>query len=252
MANKDLISLLRREEQEPIKLIVPPARSLPSLVGKITQQLPLDSLSLLRFMLSDSIAARYDATPETLLSKIIPNTYNIFYNTGNKSLLDRLTQEHDKWWSQNNRKNKAEQLGYSPLDVTTIASIVERETQYGPEKSRIAGVYINRLKKGIPLQADPTVIYAIGDFSIRRVLTKYLEYDSPFNTYKYAGLPPGPIGIPSRESIDAVLNAEDHDYYYFCAKADDLGKHAFAKTLSEHNRNARAFQNWLNRQGIMR
>ena len=138
------------------------------------------------------------------------------------------------------------------VQISTLASIVEEETRFNSEKPRVAGVYLNRLRKGIPLQADPTIKFALQDFSIRRVLTKQLEVDSPYNTYKYRGLPPGPIRCPSITSIDAVLNAEQHSYLYFCAKDDFSGYHVFSKTLSEHNRNAEAYRRALNKEKIYR
>ena len=178
----------------------------------------------------------------------IPNTYQFYWNTSAEKFIERMAEEFKSFWTQD-RLQKANDLGFKQSEVITLASIVEQETQKDDEKARVAGVYINRLNKGIKLQADPTVIYAIGDFSIRRVLYSHLEYDSPYNTYKYVGLPPGPICIPSITSIDAVLNYEEHSYLYFCAREDFSGYHNFARTLAQHNANARKYQQALRLNG---
>jgi UPF0755 protein len=164
-------------------------------------------------------------------------------------LIERLYEEYQKFWNDE-RKRKASKIGFTPVEVSVLASIVEAETQKNEEKARVAGVYINRLNKGMLLQADPTVIFAVGDFSIRRVLNRHLEIDSPYNTYKYPGLPPGPINIPSISSIDAVLNYEKHNYLYFCAKADFSGYHEFAVTLAQHEINAKKYRDALRKAGI--
>ncbi|HFB99774.1 MAG TPA: endolytic transglycosylase MltG, partial [Phaeodactylibacter sp.] len=189
---------------------------------------------------------------ETLISLFIPNTYEFFWNTNAKQFFEKMKKEQGIFWKKNNREKKAADLNMTKAEVYTLASIVERETNQNDEKKRIAGVYLNRLKKGILLQADPTVVFATRDFAARRVLNRHINFDSPYNTYKYAGLPPGPISMASISSIDAVLNAEKHSYLYFCAKPDNSGHHAFAKTLAGHNRNANKFRNWLNKQRIMR
>jgi len=179
----------------------------------------------------------------------IPNTYEMWWTTTADQFTERMVAEYKTFWDAN-RTAKAEKLNLSIPEVVTLASIVERETNKNDEKATIAGVYINRLNKGWLLQADPTLIFALQDYSIRRVLNEHKKVDSPYNTYKYRGLPPGPIWIPGRASIDAVLNYEDHNYMFFCASADMSGYHAFARTISEHNRNARAFQKALNEKGI--
>jgi UPF0755 protein len=162
-----------------------------------------------------------------------------------------MKREYDQFWNEA-RKKKAADLGLSPLQVVTIASILQEETNKNDEKSRMAGVYINRVKKGWLLQADPTIKYALGNFQIKRILTADLLVDSPYNTYKYAGLPPGPINFPDIASVDAVLNAEHHNYMYFCAKEDFSGYHNFAVTLAEHSRNAARYQRELNKSKIWR
>ncbi len=179
----------------------------------------------------------------------LPNTYEMYYTTTPEQFTDRMYKEYQRFWTVA-RKQKAERLGYTPQQISALAAIVDEETNKNDEKARIAGVYLNRLRRGIPLQADPTLKFAAGDFSLKRILNKHKEIDSPYNTYKYAGLPPAPIRQPSITAIDAVLNAEKHDFLYFCAKADFSGYHAFARTLAEHNNNARKYHNELNRRGI--
>jgi UPF0755 protein len=200
--------------------------------------------------MDEAFWAEHDYELETAMSAFIPNTYQIYWNTSPKAVLLRMIEEHDKFWDKENRRAKAEAMGYTPKEVYTLASIVETESQHKPERPRIAGVYINRLDRGIPLQADPSIVFALGDFSLKRILKKHLQVDSPYNTYKNAGLPPGPIYMSSISSIDAVLNYEEHDYLYFCAKPDFSRTHNFAKTLSAHNVNARNFHKWLNKRGV--
>lgn len=159
-----------------------------------------------------------------------------------------MKKESDRFWAS--RESKLARCGLSREEIYTLASIVYEETKRVAEMPRVAGVYLNRLRIGMALQADPTVKYAVKDFTLRRILHSHLEVDSPYNTYKYPGLPPGPICMPSIDAIDAVLDYEDHDYLYFCAKDDLSGAHVFARTLDEHNRNARAYARALNRRGI--
>ena len=174
----------------------------------------------------------------------------MFWNTKPIDLYQRLAKEGQKFWDSNNRSAKLAERGISKREAYTLASIVEKESNDPQEKPTIAGVYLNRLKRGIRLQADPTVVFAVGDFGLRRVLNKHLAHPSPYNTYLNNGLPPGPICMPSLSSLKAVINADDHDYIFFCAKAGEPGKHAFAATLSEHNNNARKFHRWLDQRGI--
>ncbi len=247
-----IIRLLRSGKQDAVEVTIHREDTPYELAGKIASYLEFDSSQYAHAFTSDSLLSIYDLDTTSFMSYIIPNTYFMYYNAGPQDVLERFIREHDKFWQRNNRIEKAQAMDMTPLEVYTLASIVERESQYAPERPRIAGVYINRLNSGIPLQADPTVIYAMGDPDIHRVLKKYLDIDSPYNTYKYAGLPPGPIGTASISSIDAVLNYEHHGFFYFCAKADNSGTHAFAKTLAGHLRNARKFQRWLDSQGVYR
>lgn len=161
-----------------------------------------------------------------------------------------MIRERDNFWSRENRRGNAERIGLTPCEVMTLASIVEKETLVSSERPRVAGLYINRLKKGMRLQADPTAVFATRDFAARRVLNRHISFDSPYNTYLYPGLPPGPICMPSIQSIDAVLNAEQHDYLFMCAKPGNSGLHAFAKSHRAHSRNAAKYRSWLNSQGI--
>jgi UPF0755 protein len=179
----------------------------------------------------------------------IPNTYQFFWNTDPKDFLNRMKREHDKFWTKE-RLEKAKKIGLTPEEVFTLASIVEKETLAKEEKPVIASVYLNRLKRDMLLQADPTVVYAAKDFGIQRVLNKHLKIDSPYNTYKNKGLPPGPICMPDVGTIDSVLNAKDTDYLFFCAKPNGHGRHAFAKTNRQHVNNANRYRKWLNKNKI--
>jgi UPF0755 protein len=186
------------------------------------------------------------------MSIFVPNTYFVYWSASGEEIRDRLYEEADRFWAKEGRQAKADSLGLSRQEVYTLASIVESESNHDPEKPTIAGVYLNRLQRGIKLDADPTVVFAVGDFGLRRVLFKHLEVDSPYNTYKYAGLPPGPISMASIASIDAVLNPEQHDYLFFVARGDGSGTHMFAKNMTGHSRNIRTFQSQLRERGIRR
>ena len=249
--NRKLVSMLKMGLQKPLKLTFNNIRTPQQLAGRIAQQIEADSLSILALLTSDQVTSGYGFDNETIIAMCIPNTYEFYWNTSAKGFLDRMQKEYEKFWNDE-REAKAFKLELTKVQVSTLASIVEEETRFNNEKPRVAGVYINRLNKGIPLQADPTVKFAVGDFALRRILTKHLEVDSPYNTYKFRGLPPGPIRCPSISSIDAVLNAEKQSFLYFCAKADFSGYHDFAKTLTEHNRNAEAYRRALNKERIYR
>lgn len=249
MSNLDLIRMLRAGNQQPVNLTFNNARLVSDLAGKLDDNILLDSLVILQALEDEKFLQQYDFTKETIMSLFIPNTYKVFWDIDMHDLMKRMKQEHKRFWNED-RVQKAKNLKMSKEEVYTLASIVDKESHSLKEKPIIAGVYLNRLQRGIALQADPTVVFAVQDFSIRRVLNKHLEYDSPYNTYKYPGLPPGPIGMASIAGLDAVLNPAQHDYIFFCAKPDGGGTHAFAKSLSEHNRNARIYQNWLSRRGI--
>ncbi len=251
MSNRDAVDMFFRGIQTPVRLTFSNARKVDDLAGRFAIYLELDSAELAPYLLSDSVAKSYGFNSQTFISMFLPNTYEVYWTVPPKDLLDRMKTEYNRFWNEK-RRQKADSIGLTPQEVATLASIVDWETNRMDEAPRLAGVYMNRLKRGIPLQADPTVVFATGDFSIRRVLRKHTELDSPYNTYKYAGLPPGPIMLPSIAAIEAVLNLEKHKYLYFCAKDDFSGYHAFAKTLIEHNQNAMKFQNVLNQERIYR
>ena len=249
MSNRTLVRLLMTATQTPVRVTFNNIRTPEQLAGKISKQLEIDSISFINYFRNIKISEAYGYVPETLISMFIPNTYEFYWNVDLKSFLDRMQKEHSKFWNESNYE-KAKLLGLTREQVSTLASIVEEETNKRDEKARVAGVYINRLRKNMPLQADPTIKFALGDFTIKRLWTKHLEVNSPYNTYKHYGLPPGPICCPSISSLEAVLNYEVHQYYYFCAKDDFSGYHVFAKTLTEHNRNAMDYQRALDKEKI--
>lgn len=249
MNNKELITLLRSGRQTPLRFTFNNVRTVYELAGIMGETFEADSLSVLKEMFNPSLLDSLKSDSLTIATFFIPDTYEMYWNTSPSGILKRMVREHNAFWNQE-RKKKAEALNLSPTEVSILASIVEQETRMNDEKPLIAGVYLNRLKKGWKLEADPTLVYASGDFGIRRVLNIHKEIDSPFNTYKNAGLPPGPICIPSIASIDGVLNRSEHEYLFFCAREDMSGYHAFAKTYEQHLLNARRFQKALNRRGI--
>jgi UPF0755 protein len=249
--NNQLINVLRSGKQKSVKVTFNNIRFREDLAGRLSKYLEADSTAFFETLNDDRVAADLGMSCEEFPMLIIPNTYEFYWNTSPKEFIARMKIEYDRFWT-NTRKDKAVKLALTPIQVVTIASIVQEESNMNSEKPRIAGVYINRFKSGWPLQADPTIKYALGDFQIKRVLTQYLTVDSPYNTYKNAGLPPGPINFPEIASVDAVLNAESHQYMYFCAKEDFSGSHNFAKTLSEHNQNAARYQNGLNKRKIFK
>lgn len=251
MNNNEIVNLLRSGYQEPVNVIFNSIRSSQQLAGRISQQIEADSLSLLATFNNDSLIKEYGFKPETFTCIFIPNTYEFWWNTTAEGFVQRMYKEYQRFWNEQ-RLTKAKALNLTPEEVITLASIVDEETLFNNEMQRVAGVYINRLRKRMHLQADPTLKFALGDFSIKRVLTVHKKIDSPYNTYRRYGLPPGPISIPSIAAIESVLNYEDHNYLYFCAKPDFSGYHNFSKTLSQHNINARAYQQALNKEKIWR
>ncbi|MFK7809051.1 MAG: endolytic transglycosylase MltG [Saprospiraceae bacterium] len=247
-SNRRLVRHLRGGQQATVKVVLNNERLLPEVAGKVANVIATDSIQLLNLFNDKKYLTAKGYSKETLMSLFIPNTYDFYWNTTPETFFDRMQKEHKKFWEKDNRLKKAAALNLSKEEVYTLASIVGRETNKNDEKKRIAGVYLNRLRQGILLQADPTVVFATGEFGLRRVLNKHTAIDSPYNTYRYAGLPPGPISMASIASLDAVLNAEKHDYIFFCAKPDYSGYHAFAKTLRGHNENARVYRKWLTKE----
>lgn len=243
-SNNELINNLRSNRQEMVKLSFISLRSLDILAKKLSIFLEPDSIEFSQCFKNYELISKIGFTKETFITLFIPNTYEFYWNTSAEKFLERMSIEYKNFWNTE-RQNKANLLKLTQIEVSILASIVEEETQKNDEKSRISGVYINRLNKGMPLQADPTVKFAVGDVNLTRILNRHLEIDSPYNTYKHAGLPPGPICIPSISSIDAVLNYEKHNYLYFCAKPDFSGYHNFANTLTQHNIYATQYHNAL-------
>ncbi len=249
MQNNALINLLRSGNQEPVRVVIQNVRTRAELAGKLGRYLETDSAQLLELFDNPSHLAKYDISPSNLFALFIPDTYEFLWNTSATQLLKRMHDASEIFWTAQRRK-LADSLHLSVAEVIVLASIVEKESNKNDEKPVIAGVYLNRLKKQMPLQADPTVIFAWNDFSIRRVLKKHTELQSPYNTYFRSGLPPGPICMPSVSSIEAVLKAENHSYYYFCAREDLSGYHNFAADLEGHNQNARKYQKALNKMNV--
>lgn len=235
--------------QDAVRITVRKARTLQQLCSQITMKLEMDSSSLYKLLSNDSVCAQYNQNRNTIIGIFIQNTYDIYWNITPEKLLDRMNKEYERFWN-NGRMQKCRALNLTEMEVITLASIVDEESNKNDEKANIASVYLNRLRKGMLLQADPTLKFAAGDFTLRRVLDKHKENDSPYNTYKYRGLPPGPICMPSITSIDAVLENKKTDYLYFCAKSDFSGYHAFASSLEQHNANAKQFHKALNRRKI--
>lgn len=256
MTNNDIITSLR-SRNIPVRVKFNNQERLQDLARAISNQIEADSTSLMQAMLDPDFLEEVGLTEDTAINLYIPNTYEFYWNSSAETFRNRMKTEYERFWSEE-RTAKAEKLGLTREQVMSLASIVQKETAMADERPRVAGVYLNRLKIGMLLQADPTVIYALkrasGDYNqvIKRVLYADLEIDSPYNTYKYEGIPPGPITMPDISSIDAVLNPEKHDYYYFVADVDNFGYHKFAKTLSQHNVNKAAYVRWVNSQGLRR
>ncbi len=254
MSNRELIQLLRNGKQSPVKLVMSYGRTPDDIAGRVAPFIEADSADISQLFKDVNFLKDEGFKKETAVSCLIPNTYEFYWNSSAEDFWKRMKKEHGKFWTDE-RKAKAKSINLSPEEVYTLASIVEGETNYVPEKPKVAGVYVNRLKKGMLLQADPTLKFASGDWDARRLLDKHKEVDSPYNTYMYKGLPPGPISLASISSIDAVLNHANHDYFYFCAKVPENAgekprEHAFAKTYSQHLRNAKKYWAYLKREGI--
>lgn len=252
MNNNDLVDLFRSGEQVPVKVTFNNVRTKEELAGKITRNLECDSASFIQLLKNDAFISKYGFNQLSVLTMFLPNTYFINWNTTAEELFQRMAKEYKKYWTQE-RKAKAKKLNLSQSEVSILASIVQAEQSVrADERPKVAGLYINRMRKGMLLQSDPTVIYGLGDFTITRVLTKHLEKDTPYNTYKYSGLPPGPINLPSIKSLNAVLDYQKHSYLYMCAKEDFSGYHNFAINYSQHLVNARKYQRELNKRKIYR
>lgn len=256
MNNNEIVNSLRSRNL-PVTVSFNNQETLADLAGRIAPQIEADSTSLLLAMKDSVYLRQFGVNPETAISLYLPNSYEFYWNTSAEEFKERMLREYQQFWDST-RVARAAAEGLNPLQATTLASIVQKETAKVNERPRVAGLYLNRLRNKIPLQADPTVIYAIkhatGNFDtiIKRVLYRDLELDSPYNTYKYGGLPPGPITMPDISAIEAVLNAENHNYYYMVADVENFGYHIFAETLAQHNRNKVQYVRWINEQKINR
>jgi len=249
MTNIELINLLRSGKQTPVELTFNNIRTRENLAQRIAVDIEPDSTKIIELLQDSAYLKIFGFNTENILTMFIPNTYEVYWNISAKEMMDRMYTEYNKFWNTE-RRQKAEQIGLSPVEVSILASIVEKETNQNDEKPRMAGVYLNRMQKNWMLQADPTIVFAWGDFTIKRVLNIHKEIDSPYNTYKNYGLPPGPICIPSIASIDGVLNRENHKYMFFCAKNDFSGYHVFAETHAQHNVNANKYRQALDEHNI--
>ena len=255
MNNNDLVNALR--QNVPLNLAFNNQERLEDFAGRIGSQIEADSTSLMKSFTDEDFLKEQNMTRENVLSLFIPNSYEFFWNTSADKFRDRMAKEYRKFWTPE-RLQKAQAQNLTPLEVSTLASIVHKETVKSDERPRVAGVYLNRLNRGIKLEADPTVIYAVkknaDDFAIeiKRVLYKDLETNSPYNTYMYEGLPPGPIAMPDVTALDAVLNPEKHNYIFFCASVTNFGYHEFAVTAAQHEANRQKYVAWISKQGIKR
>ncbi|OIP51723.1 MAG: endolytic transglycosylase MltG [Flavobacteriaceae bacterium CG_4_8_14_3_um_filter_34_10] len=256
MNNNAIINTLRSNNL-PLKISFNNQETLDKLAGRIAEQIEADSISLLKAMVDSDFLKENGFNEENALGMYIPNSYEFYWNSSAETFRDKMHTEYNRFWNKN-RLAKAEALKMTPQQIISLAAIVQKETARVDERPRVAGVYVNRLRVGMLLQADPTVIFAVKkltgvyDTIIKRVLYKDLETDSPYNTYKYAGVPPGPIAMPDISSIDAVLNYEKHDYFYFVANVENPGYHLFAKNLAQHNRNRQQYVQWMNKKGVNR
>jgi UPF0755 protein len=245
------INILRSGLQTPVDVTINNVRTIWQLAARVGNDIEADSAQLARFLGNPANYSIDGFRKENIISIFIPNTYEFYWNTSASGFYNRMLKEYRKFWTAE-RTGKARSKNLTPIEVSTLASIIDAETTNSSEKPRIAGVYLNRLKLGMPLQSDPTIRFALNDYTITRVLRKQLQTESPYNTYLHAGLPPGPIGCSSVDGIDAVLNAEKHDYLYFVAKADFSGSHNFSRTLAEHNKYASEYQKELDKRKIFK
>jgi UPF0755 protein len=245
MNNNELINMLRSGKQEPVKLTFNNIRTKEQFAGRIGKQIEADSTSLLLLLNNENYLKKCDLNVENVMCIFIPDTYEMYWDTPAEKFFEKMYNNYKKFWNEG-RRQKAANMGLTPNEVVILASIVYQETKKKEEMSRVAGVYLNRIHKKMPLQADPTIIFALGDFSIKRLLNYQLETESPYNTYKNLGLTPGPICLPETFVIDRVLDYEKHNYLYFCAKEDFSGYHNFAETAAQHALNAQRYHNALN------
>jgi UPF0755 protein len=247
--NKEILSKLKRGQQDDVRLTFNNIRLKSDLIKKIGSRFEFSNEELLEKLKDKEVCAKYGFDTTTIMCMFLPNTYFVRWTTTPDKFLDRMHDEYKKYWTPE-KLQKAKSINMTPIEVGVMASIIQSETNKKDEMPRVAGSYINRLAIGMPLQADPTVKFAVGDFSIKRIMEKHLAINSPYNTYRNPGLPPGPIALPEPVALDAVLNYERHKYIYFCAKEDFSGYHNFAETYSEHLNYARIYQEALNKAKI--
>lgn len=252
LSNAALLDMLQRGEQDTVAFTLDAFKYKPQLARQVTRQLEADSTGLRRLLQDNAfLQQHYQLDTTTILTMFLPGPYRLLWNTSGRQFLDSAATMHRRFWTAQ-RRQRADSLGLSPTQVHVLASIVQRETSMKEDKPIIAGVYLNRLRRGMRLQADPTLLWAIGNFGVKRVLNKDKLVDSPYNTYKHKGLPPGPITSANRQSLDAVLKPAAHKYIFFCARPDHSGYSDFAETFAEHKQNARRYQHMLDSLRILR
>lgn len=251
MSLVDVYDLLTTGNPVPVLVTFNNLRTVEDFAESMARQLLPEKEEFLTLLNDTAFCREKGFTLATVPAMLLPDSYEVYWNTSAERLLDRMAREYGYYWNDE-RRAKARAMGFTPVEVATLAAIVEEETNVAAEYPVVAGLYMNRLRRGIPLQADPTIKFALGDIRIKRILKKHLQIDSPYNTYKYRGLPPGPIRIASKRAIEAVLNYTHHNYIYMCAKEDFSGRHNFAATLAEHNRNAARYHRALNEHKIMK
>jgi UPF0755 protein len=249
MNNRRLINMLASGAQEAVTLSFHNLRQKTDFAGFVSKKLEADSASILRLLDSSQFVEKYGFTTDNVYSMFIPNTYQVYWNTSPEKFFKRMYANYEKFWTPE-RKQEAAAINLSPVQVSVLASLVDAEALHDDEMPTIAGLYLNRLKKGMKLESDPTIIFAMNDFNIRRVLKRYLSYNSPYNTYLHTGLPPGPVMMPSVNALDAVLNYKKSDYIYMCAKEDFSGYHNFATNMADHLANAHKYQKALDERNI--
>ena len=256
MSTNDLVNMLRSGRQTPFKLSFNNQDTLEKFAGRIASQIAADSISLLKSFTQEDFLIENSLSEKSVLQIFIPNTYEFYWTVSPEKFRNKMLVAYKRFWNDS-RLQKAQNLNLTKSEVSTLASIVQKETAQTSERPIVAGLYLNRLQNGWPLQADPTIIYCVKenkgqDYVVKRVLLADLEINSPYNTYKNIGLPPTLIAMPDISAIDGVLNAKKHNYYYMCANVDKIGYHTFAKSLAEHNRNAAKYHQWMNKQGVNR
>ena len=247
LSNVEAIRLLRGGIQEPVNVTFNNVRLIEDLSEKITKNLNMKPEEFEAALVKFAMNNPYGFTKDNVLTMFLPNTYEVYFNVSPDELIERMHDEYEKFWTDE-RKSKAQEIGLTPIEVSILASIVQAESIKHDEAPVIAGLYINRLKKDIPLQADPTLVFAVGDFTLKRVLNEHKEVDSPYNTYKYRGLPPGPVNMPEIFALKAVLDYAKTNYLYMCAKEDFSGRHNFTHSYREHLNNAARYQRALTRE----